>query len=158
MEGFASLESAERFSRLLVGCYRFKRFTDSCRRDGNGKSPLQLAGVDTEGTDWLRFLLATEDDGSRDEPLMGQNIISGTTYELDFDALRAASIRIVPAHGAESAGEMANRAAAVVAERLGTSPVVFPSHHGGFLGGEYGCAGELEAFAAKLREVLSAPA
>jgi transposase-like protein len=32
MEGFASLESAERFSRLLIGCYRFKRFTDSCRR------------------------------------------------------------------------------------------------------------------------------
>jgi transposase-like protein len=57
MEGFASLGSAERFSRLLVGCYRFKRFTDSCRRDGNGKSPLQLAGVDTEGLDWLGFLL-----------------------------------------------------------------------------------------------------
>jgi transposase-like protein len=58
MEGLASLESAERFSRLLVGCYRFKRFTDSCRRrEGNGKSPLHLAGVDTGGTDWLRFLL-----------------------------------------------------------------------------------------------------
>jgi transposase-like protein len=57
MEGFATLESAERFTRLLVGCYRFKRFTDSCRRKDNGKSPLQLAGVDTEGTDWLRFLL-----------------------------------------------------------------------------------------------------
>jgi transposase-like protein len=57
MEGFASLESAVRFSRLLVGCYRFKQFTDSCRADGNGKSPLQLAGVETEGTDWLRFLL-----------------------------------------------------------------------------------------------------
>jgi len=56
MEGFASLESAERFSRLLVGCYRFKRFTDSCRRD-NGKSPLQMAGVETDGTEWLRFLL-----------------------------------------------------------------------------------------------------
>lgn len=57
MEGFASLESAEHFSRLLVGCYRFKRFTDSCRRDDNGKSPLELAGVDSKGTDWLRFLL-----------------------------------------------------------------------------------------------------
>ena len=58
MEGFASLASAERFSRLLVGCYRFKRFTDSTRRrDGNGKSPLQLAGADTGGIDWLRFLL-----------------------------------------------------------------------------------------------------
>ncbi|MGH2819980.1 MAG: hypothetical protein ACRDJ5_04930, partial [Actinomycetota bacterium] len=31
MEGFEkSLESAERYVRLLVGCYRFKRFTDSC--------------------------------------------------------------------------------------------------------------------------------
>jgi hypothetical protein len=58
MEGFACLESAERFSRLLIGCYRFKRFTDSCRRrEGNGKSPLRLAGVDTGMTDWLRFLL-----------------------------------------------------------------------------------------------------
>ena len=55
MEGFESLESAERYVRLLVGCYRFKRFTDSC--NGNGKSPLQLAGVDLHGLDWLTFLL-----------------------------------------------------------------------------------------------------
>jgi hypothetical protein len=54
---FASLGSAERFSRLLVGCYRLKRFTDSCRRDDDGNSPLQMAGVDTEGIDWLVFLL-----------------------------------------------------------------------------------------------------
>jgi len=31
---------------------------------------------------------------------------------------------------------------------------VFPSHHGGFLGGEFGQSGEPEAFAARLREVL----
>jgi pimeloyl-ACP methyl ester carboxylesterase len=99
--------------------------------------------------------LPTDDDGSRDDPLMGQNIISGTTYEFDFDALRAASTRIVLAHGVESAGEMAHRAAEVVAERLGLSPVVFPSHHGGFLGGEYGWSGQPEAFAAKLRAVLA---
>jgi transposase-like protein len=55
MEGFESLESAARYVRLLVGCYRFKRFTDSCR--GNGKSPLELAGVDLKGRDWLSFLL-----------------------------------------------------------------------------------------------------
>jgi len=30
------------------------------------------------------------------------------------------------------------------------------SGHGGFLGGEYGQSGEPDAFAAKLREVLSA--
>jgi hypothetical protein len=31
---------------------------------------------------------------------------------------------------------------------------VFPSHHGGFLGGEFGYAGQPEAFARRLREVL----
>jgi hypothetical protein len=57
MEGFATLDSAERFTRLLVGCYRFKRFTDSCRATDNGKSPLELAGVEPLPTDWLRYLL-----------------------------------------------------------------------------------------------------
>jgi hypothetical protein len=32
--------------------------------------------------------------------------------------------------------------------------VAFPSDHGGFMGGEYGQAGDPEAFAAKLHEVL----
>jgi hypothetical protein len=50
---------------------------------------------------------------------------------------------------------MANRGATAVAERLGTEPVIFPSGHGGFLGGEYGQTGEPDAFAAKLREVLA---
>jgi hypothetical protein len=55
--GFESIESAERYIRLLVGCYRFKRFTDSRRRSDNGKAPLELAGVDLEGRDWLSYLL-----------------------------------------------------------------------------------------------------
>ena len=57
MEGFASLGSAERFSRLLIGCYRFKQFTDSYRKGHNGRAPLELAGVDLRGQDWLAFLL-----------------------------------------------------------------------------------------------------
>ncbi|MDQ3766414.1 MAG: transposase [Actinomycetota bacterium] len=57
IEGFESLESAERYVRLLVGCYRFKRFTDSCRPHDNGKAPLELAGVDIAGRDWLSYLL-----------------------------------------------------------------------------------------------------
>jgi len=122
------------------------------------RGPIPADYADRPDPDPAAFGLPTEDDGSRDDPLMGQNIISGTTYEFDFDALRAASTRIVLAHGAESVGEMANRGASAVAERLGTIPVVFPSHHGGFLGGEYGWAGEPEAFAVKLREVLGVPA
>jgi pimeloyl-ACP methyl ester carboxylesterase len=122
------------------------------------RGPIPADYADRPDPDPAAFGLPTEDDGSRDDPLMGQNIISGTTYEFDFDALRAASTRIVLAHGAESVGEMANRGASAVAERLGTIPVVFPSHHGGFLGGEYGWAGEPEAFAVKLRGVLGVAA
>ena len=113
--------------------------------------------------DWLgrpapdpaMFGLPTEDDGSRDDPLLGMAMGSTPEFEPDFDALRAASTRIVMAAGSESAGEMANRGAFAVAERLGTTPVIFPSHHGGFLGGEYGWSGEPDAFAAKLRQALA---
>jgi pimeloyl-ACP methyl ester carboxylesterase len=102
------------------------------------------------------FGMPTEDDGSRRDVMLAQNIINTTHYEPDFDALRAASTRIVIAAGTESEGEMANRGAHAVADRLGTEPVIFPSHHGGFLGGEYGWSGEPDAFALRLRDVLEA--
>jgi pimeloyl-ACP methyl ester carboxylesterase len=101
------------------------------------------------------FGMPTEDDGNRNDALLGQNIISCTHYEPDFDALRAASSRIVLAAGVESEGQLAWRGAHAVAERLGTEVVPFPSDHGGFLGGEYGQAGDPDAFAAKLRDVLA---
>ena len=100
------------------------------------------------------FGLPTEDDGSRDDPLLGQNLVSCIQYEPDFDALRAASTRIVMAAGAESDGELAHRGAVAVAKRLGTRHVVFPGNHGGFLGGEYGQVGDPDAFASTLRKVL----
>jgi hypothetical protein len=100
------------------------------------------------------FGLPTGDDGSRTDPLLGQNLISCSTYEPDIEALRAAKTNIIIAAGAESEGQLASRAAYAVAERLGTEPVIFPSGHGGFLGGEYGQTGQPDAFAAKLREVL----
>jgi pimeloyl-ACP methyl ester carboxylesterase len=101
------------------------------------------------------FGMPTDDDGSRTDPLMGQNMISGMTFEPDFDALRAASTRIVIAAGVESEGILPSRAAFVIAERLGTKVVMFPSGHGGFMGGEYGQPpGDPDGFAAKLRDVL----
>jgi pimeloyl-ACP methyl ester carboxylesterase len=106
------------------------------------------------GPDPAMFGMPTDDDGTRTDVMLAQNIITCTHCELDFDALKAASTRIVMAAGAESEGEMANRGAYAVAERLGAKPVVFPSHHGGFLGGEYGWPGDPDAFAPKLREVL----
>jgi pimeloyl-ACP methyl ester carboxylesterase len=104
------------------------------------------------------FGMPTEDDGSRTDPLLGQNMITSAHYEPDVDALRSASTRIVMAAGEESGGQLPSRGAVAVAERLGTKPVIFPSDHGGFLGGEYGQTGQPDAFAAKLREVLAASA
>jgi pimeloyl-ACP methyl ester carboxylesterase len=122
------------------------------------KGQISADYVDQPAPDPAMFGLPTEDDGSRNDPLLGQNIISCTHYQPDFDALRAASTRIVMGVGAESEGEMAHRGGVAVAERLGTTPVTFPSGHGGFLGGEYGQTGEPDAFAATLREVLTANA
>jgi pimeloyl-ACP methyl ester carboxylesterase len=101
------------------------------------------------------FGLPSEDDGNRTDPLLHQNIVTCTHYEPDFEALAAAPTRIVLAAGVESDGQLAHRGAEAAAERLGTTAVAFPSDHGGFLGGEYGQAGDPDGFAAKLREVLA---
>jgi pimeloyl-ACP methyl ester carboxylesterase len=118
------------------------------------KGEIPADWADQPAPDPAMFGMPTEDDGSRDDPLMGQTILTITSYQPDFEALRAASTRIVVGAGAESEGEMAHRGALAVAERLGMEPVIFPSHHGGFLGGEHGWAGDPDAFAAKLHEVL----
>jgi pimeloyl-ACP methyl ester carboxylesterase len=113
--------------------------------------------ADRPAPDPAMFGMPSEDNGSRDDVLMAQNIVTGTHYELDFDALRKVSTRIVMALGVESQKILPGRGAKAVAEQLGTEPVIFPSGHGGFLGGEYGQPpGEPEAFAAKLRQVLAA--
>jgi hypothetical protein len=62
----------------------------------------------------------------------------------------------VVAVGAESAGTCTARTALGTAALPGQQAVVFPSHHGGFLGGEFGYAGKPEEFATTLREVLGA--
>ncbi len=118
------------------------------------QGPFDPAEAGQPGPDPAMFGLPTEDDGTRTDPLLFQNIISCTHYEPDFAALRAASTRIVLGAGAESEGQLAHRGAVAAAGRLGTQPVRFPSDHGGFLGGEHGQAGDPEAFAATLREVL----
>ena len=122
------------------------------------QGPFTAEIADRPAPDPAMFGMPTEDDGSRTDPLLGQNLITSTHYEPDFDALRSGSTPIVLAAGEESEGQMANRGAFAVAEWLGTKPVIFPSHHGGFLGDEYGQPGEPDAFAAKLREVLAARA
>jgi pimeloyl-ACP methyl ester carboxylesterase len=122
------------------------------------KGPIAANYVDQPAPDPAMFGLPTDDDGSRTDVLLGQNMVTCIHYQFDFDALRAASTRIVIGAGVESEGELAHRAGVAVAERLGTTAVTFPSGHGGFLGGEYGQTGDPDGFAATLREVLSAQA
>jgi pimeloyl-ACP methyl ester carboxylesterase len=119
------------------------------------KGPLPAEWADQPAPDPSMFGLPTEDDGTRTDPLLGQNMATNPMYQPDLDALRRASTRIVIAAGAESEGELANRGAYAAAERLGTTPVIFPSGHGGFAGGEYGQTGDPDGFAAKLRQVLN---
>ncbi len=118
------------------------------------KGPIPADWATQPAPDPAAFGLPTEDDGKRDDPLMA-NMITCTHYQPDFAALAKAPTRIVVGVGEESEGEFAHRGGEALAERLGTKPVVFPSHHGGFLGGEFGWPGKPKEFAAKLREVLS---
>ena len=118
------------------------------------QGPVPADFIDRPAPNPADFGLPTEDDGSRNDPLVGQNIVSCTHYEHDFHALRAAPTNVVIAAGAESSGELAYRAAVALAERIGTTPVEFPGNHGGFLGGEYGMTGDPDAFATTLRAVL----
>jgi pimeloyl-ACP methyl ester carboxylesterase len=159
----ASQELPDR-EAVLAACVDIQQ---TYRRSGSGpamakfialvsqQGPIPDGFAEQSAPDPAQFGLPTTDDGSRDDPLVGQNIVSCNAYRHDWDALRAASTRIVVGVGAKSGETLPARAARAVAERLGTTPVTFPGDHAGFLGGEYGMTGEPEAFAATLRKVLT---
>jgi pimeloyl-ACP methyl ester carboxylesterase len=102
------------------------------------------------------FGLSTDDDGTRDDPLLSKKSWAISDYRPEASRLTAAATRIVIAVGEESAGTYTARTAAGMAALLGQEAAVFPSHHGGFVGGESGYAGKPEEFAVRLREVLDA--
>ena len=141
---------------------------ETYQRDGHGPAMAKfIALVSFEGEfpadyteqpapDPTMFGLSAEDDGSRDDALLGQNIRGTTSYKPDFDALGNVKDKLVIGIGEESSRQLAARGGQAVADRLGLTPVVFPSNHGGFLGDEYGMPGKPAEFAAKLREVLTA--
>ena len=104
--------------------------------------------------DPAQFGLPNDDDGSRGDPLLSDRSWAITSYRPDVDALAEAPTRVVIAVGEESLGTFTGRTAVATAELLGQQATVFPSHHGGFLGGEFGYAGQPEAFARRLRDVL----
>jgi pimeloyl-ACP methyl ester carboxylesterase len=100
------------------------------------------------------FGMPTEDDGSRGDPLLSDNSWAVSGYQPDVDALAAAPTRIVIAVAEESGDAFTGRTSRATAALLGQQATVFPSHHGGFMGGEHGYAGQPEAFGRRLCEVL----
>ena len=104
--------------------------------------------------DPAQFGMPAEDDGSREDPLLSDRSAAVSGYSPAFDAVAAAPTRVVIAVGEESMGTFTGRTSLATAQLMGQHATVFPSHHGGFLGGDYGYAGQPEAFARRLREVL----
>ncbi|MCF6524075.1 alpha/beta fold hydrolase [Streptomyces sp. JJ36] len=77
-------------------------------------------------------------------------IIPTTRWEPDLTALRAVADRLVVGIGADSAGQLCDRASRALATALGTEPVLFPGGHTGF-------ADAPDTFLPRLREVLRTP-
>jgi len=140
---------------------------DTYQRDGYGPAmakfiqlvmhagPLPPNYLDQPAPDPATFGLPADDDGSRNDPLLSRNLAM-PAFEPDVAAVRASSVRIVPAIGAQGEGTMARRGGEALAAALGVDPVVFPGDHGGFAANQWSPRNDPAAFAAKLREVLAA--
>jgi pimeloyl-ACP methyl ester carboxylesterase len=102
------------------------------------------------------FGLPTEDDGRRDDMLLSDRAATVPTYRYAVDAIKGAPTRVVVGVGEETGNAMTARTSRALADRLDQEPVVFPSHHGGFVGGgpENPYAGKPVEFGATLRRVL----
>ncbi|MFI2489340.1 alpha/beta fold hydrolase [Promicromonospora kroppenstedtii] len=102
------------------------------------------------------FGLPTEDDGNRDDLLLGVNMRLLAQYEPDWAAVRASAAKPLIAVGEDTNDEMTGRSSRAAAALLDAEAVIFPGGHGGFSGGEYGQpADKPDEFAARLREVLT---
>ena len=114
------------------------------------------AYFDQPPADPAMFGMPTDDDGSRDDVLLSDRAATVTTYRFDLDAIKSAPTRVVVGVGEETGDTITGRTARAVAERLGEEAVVFPSHHGGFVGGgpENPYAGKPVEFGVTLQGVL----
>ena len=53
--GFEYADTAWNCLKLIIMNYRFHKFTCSRINGHNGKSPLSLAGVNSQGINWIKF-------------------------------------------------------------------------------------------------------
>ena len=84
------------------------------------------------------FGMPTEDDGSRTDVMLGQNLITARTTSPT--STRCGALDTDRHRGRRGVGGRAGRPRRAWRRRAARArtPVVFPSDHGGFLGGEYG--------------------
>ncbi len=157
----ALLEDREMLDRVLAdiaATYREKghgpalaKFIQLVIHDG----PLPADYLDRPAPDPAQFGLSIEDDGRRDDALLGHNLTM-QPYHPDGAALGTSGVRIVPAVGATSGGSMPRRGGEALAGLLGVEAVEFPGDHSGFVSGEWSPHNDPAAFADRLREVLAA--
>lgn len=91
------------------------------------------------------------DAARRGAALMAYTFPAVHRYRLNVSALAAAPTHIILAGGSTGRGTLVYRCTTLLADRLGTQVVEFPSHHSGYISYP-------RAFAARLHEVLSAAA
>jgi len=153
-------DMVERVIADIVATYRRKgigpamaKFIQLVMHEG----PLPDDYLDRPAPEPAQFGLSAEDDGRRDDALLGRNLTM-PAYHPDGDALRTSRVRIVPAVGATSGGTMPRRGGEALAAMLGVEAVTFPGDHGGFMVNEWSPQNDPAAFAGRLRQLLDAGA
>lgn len=109
---------------------------------------------DRPAPDAADFGMPMTDDGTRNDPLLSQNIRTCGAHRPDLDRMREAPTRLVIGVGDESGDAIAARGGRSLAKALDLDVTAFPSHHAGFVPQEWGMGSQPQAFAARLREVL----
>ena len=118
------------------------------------EGPLPDDYLDRPAPDPAAFGMSTDDDGSRTNALF-RNGPTCNEFAADPARLGGLGDRVIIAVGVESGETMAARGGRAVAQTLGLPVTDFPSHHVGFLDGEYGQQGDPDGFAGSLRAVLA---
>ncbi len=105
--------------------------------------------------DPAQFGLPTEDDGSRDDPLLSERSATVTSTRPDLVALNTGTPPIVLGVGEETGDAITGRTTRGVAAELGIPVTTFPGGHGGFASAEGPWPGKSVEFGARLAAVLA---
>ena len=115
--------------------------------------PLPNDWADRPAPDPAAFGMSATDDGVRTNPLF-RNGPACNAFAVDPERLCRLGDRLIVGVGVGSGDTMAARGGRQVAAALGLPVTDFPSHHGGFLGGEFGQQGDPDGFGVRLHDVL----